>query len=224
MIEAGRIGATHPVYTLRTVHDGAARRSLGTAEQTQALGFRRLDLDGRAGQPPALDPRTVQDRPQDDGRRRSADAPTPDETRRRPSTPAWVPPAPDQAGRRHGDAGRAPTAEDRQSPARLDPHGPGVPLPPSGGQTAFLAGSLGIMAQLFGQTPERFAGALRDATRTDDGSSGDSPSDLRTRLGNAAYRTVNRVVGAATERLPGGDGVEYLFETPAYRTLIDETA
>jgi len=206
-----------------------ARRSLmSTTDPAQATGFRRIQLDqmpkGTGGRAPLQDgPRNdPQDDPHNRADRRSLQDAQQDV--RRPSR------TPEDNSAQADESGLSPQAE--APPATPTPDLLAVPQPPTSGQTSRLAGAMGVMAQLFGQDLEARRPTLpRDAqagsaayTASSEAEPSAPVSTLRTLLGIGTYEAVNRVIGAATERLSRFDGVEYLFAMPSGSASLNEVA
>lgn len=226
MSEFARISAISAFAAPGPVEAGASRRSLAASGSDPAAppAFRRFDLSRT---PPPPRPVGAEDRhSQQDSRARGR--PVAD----RPDRPG------DEPGRAGARAESAGIAAGRDDLAR-QPFSPGVsdggvPMPPAAGRTSLLSGSMGVMAQLFGQDFRGFGGAgprggvwRQDAADDAWSRQDDEPpraSSLMTRLGIGAYEAVNRIIGAATERMAGGDGVDYLFAMPNDWQALDEVA
>jgi len=204
-----------------------------TTDPVRATGFRRIQFDQMpkwtGGRDSLQD--SPRDNPQDDSHNRA--------DRR------FLPDAQQDTGRLGGPSPSAPaegtSAQADESSRSSQPGAPSttatpgplaIPQPPTTGQTLRLAGSTGVMAQLFGQNLEAHRPTMpRDAQAgsaaymiANEAEPSAPVSTLRTRLGIGTYEAVNRAIGAATERLSRLDGVEYLFAMPSGRASLNEIA
>ncbi|MBB4286894.1 hypothetical protein [Roseospira goensis] len=225
------MGATTPVDVVRSGRDGAARRTLSAGVPAAEGGaFRRFDLATSAG--PGVDPRSPTadpTRPRPD-RRPEDDAPGALRQRRPAAAEAGPEDRPAGAGTESAVARAA-----GEAPRETEPQGLLRPL--TAGRTALLAGALGVLAQLVGQSaaPPQAATATAGPAAaplpaggagTADQAETVGPSVIQTRAGLRTYEAANRAVGAAAGPAVSADGREILIGAPApARTpLLDAVA
>lgn len=229
MIGPAWTGVATPLDVTRPTGRGSGvRRSLAIPgdDGTGQSAFRRVDLASTAVAPVPPGP---------DGRIPANDIDRQRDPLRRDAQGRGPGPL-----RPDGDApdARAPADSETATPPHGSAGAGAGPQSLTAGRTALLAGAMGVLAQLFGQTVATPSAAIiTDGQRAgiqgpsvagDGGADGSGPRHLtpvETRAGHEAYRAANRAVGSGTTAPFVSGTIEIMLTDPGPRVArVDEVA